>query len=87
MNSDTRECSSDEAYKTVFNITKEIRKKDIPIYIKKLILRSGECGAEIDAAMNASGIDLAFVVPAIPALGRTIEEGYLNISNDMKKRI
>lgn len=87
MNSDTRECSSDEAYKTVFNITKEIRKKGYTNIYKKIdsALR-GNVGAERDAAMNALGIDLAFVVPAIPALGRTIEEGYLNISNDMKKK-
>lgn len=35
----------------------------------------GPLGAEIDAAMTALGIDEAFVLPAIPEVGRTTENG------------
>jgi uncharacterized protein YgbK (DUF1537 family) len=35
----------------------------------------GQLGAEIDAAMDALGIDEAFVLPAIPEVGRTTEQG------------
>jgi uncharacterized protein YgbK (DUF1537 family) len=35
----------------------------------------GQVGAEIDAAMDALGIDEAFVLPAIPEIGRTTLEG------------
>jgi uncharacterized protein YgbK (DUF1537 family) len=35
----------------------------------------GQLGAEIDAAMDALGIAEAFVLPAIPEVGRTTEQG------------
>ena len=35
----------------------------------------GQLGAEIDAAMDVLGIDEAFVLPAIPEVGRTTEQG------------
>src|SRR5581483_1110960 len=35
----------------------------------------GQLGAEIDAAMDALGIDEAFVLPAIPEIGRTTQQG------------
>src|SRR5437870_10894613 len=35
----------------------------------------GPLGAEIDAAMNVLGIGEAFVLPAIPEVGRTTEQG------------
>jgi uncharacterized protein YgbK (DUF1537 family) len=35
----------------------------------------GPLGAEIDAAMDALGIDEAFVLPAIPEIGRTTQHG------------
>jgi D-threonate/D-erythronate kinase len=35
----------------------------------------GPLGAEIDAAMDALGVDEAFVLPAIPEIGRTTQQG------------
>lgn len=35
----------------------------------------GPLGAEIDAAMDALGLDEAFVLPAIPEIGRTTQQG------------
>jgi uncharacterized protein YgbK (DUF1537 family) len=35
----------------------------------------GQLGAEIDAVMDVLGIDEAFVLPAIPEVGRTTEQG------------
>ncbi len=35
----------------------------------------GQIGAEIDAAMDALGVDEAFVLPAIPEVGRTTLQG------------
>ncbi len=35
----------------------------------------GQLGAEIDAAMDALGVDEAFVLPAIPEVGRTTQQG------------
>jgi uncharacterized protein YgbK (DUF1537 family) len=35
----------------------------------------GQLGAEIDAAMNVLGIEESFVLPAIPEIGRTTQQG------------
>ncbi|MGB7606112.1 MAG: four-carbon acid sugar kinase family protein [Lutisporaceae bacterium] len=87
VNSDTRECSRDTAYSTVFSIAKELREKNYNNIYKKIdsVLR-GNVGAEIDAVMDALKSDLALVVPAIPALGRTIIDGYLNIASCTEKK-
>lgn len=43
----------------------------------------GNPGAEIDAAMEASGKTLALVAPAVPALGRTTLDGYCRIHGQL----
>jgi len=39
----------------------------------------GNAGAEIAAALAAFGCDVAVVTPAFPAMGRTVEGGYLRV--------
>ena len=54
---------------------------DVPVTWSGLVLKKidtglrGPLGAEIDAAMDALGIDEAFVLPAIPEIGRTTQHG------------
>jgi uncharacterized protein YgbK (DUF1537 family) len=40
----------------------------------------GNVGAEIAAASTAFGCDAAVITPAFPAMGRTVEEGYLRVN-------
>jgi uncharacterized protein YgbK (DUF1537 family) len=39
----------------------------------------GNVGAEITAALTAFGCEAAVITPAFPAMGRTVEEGYLRV--------
>ncbi|MGA9624831.1 MAG: four-carbon acid sugar kinase family protein [Bryobacteraceae bacterium] len=39
----------------------------------------GNVGAEIAAALTAFGCEAAVITPAYPAMGRTVEEGYLRV--------
>jgi len=54
---------------------------DVPVTWSGLVLKKidtglrGPLGAEIDAAMDALGVDEAFVLPAIPEIGRTTQHG------------
>ncbi|HLY37163.1 MAG TPA: four-carbon acid sugar kinase family protein [Candidatus Binatia bacterium] len=54
---------------------------DVPVTWSGLLLKKidtglrGPLGAEIDAAMDALGVDEAFVLPAIPEIGRTTQHG------------
>jgi uncharacterized protein YgbK (DUF1537 family) len=51
----------------------------------------GNVGAEIAAALTAFGCDAAVITPAFPAMGRTVEEGYLRVRDaeaiDMAARL
>ena len=40
----------------------------------------GNVGAEIAAALAAFGCEAAVITPAFPAMGRTVEEGYLRVA-------
>jgi uncharacterized protein YgbK (DUF1537 family) len=54
---------------------------DVPVTWSGLVLKKidtglrGPLGAEIDAAMDVLGVDEAFVLPAIPEIGRTTQHG------------
>ncbi|HJQ85775.1 MAG TPA: four-carbon acid sugar kinase family protein, partial [Candidatus Binatia bacterium] len=54
---------------------------DVPADWSGLVLKKidtglrGPLGAEIDAAMDALGVAEAFVLPAIPEIGRTTQQG------------
>jgi uncharacterized protein YgbK (DUF1537 family) len=41
----------------------------------------GNVGAEIAAALTAFGCDAAVITPALPAMGRTVEQGYLRVES------
>jgi len=43
----------------------------------------GHVGPEVAAAMDAFRCDVAVVAPAFPAMGRTVESGYLRVDGEM----
>jgi len=43
----------------------------------------GNVGPEVAAAMAAFGCDVAVVAPAFPAMGRTVEAGYLRVAGEI----
>jgi uncharacterized protein YgbK (DUF1537 family) len=73
---ESREDNSEEAYRKVFRATEGLRSKGAEIIYKKVdsTLR-GNIGVELDAVMDASDVEVAFVAPAYPAYGRTTIRG------------
>lgn len=75
-NTQSRTLAPDDAARRVASVLGDLPGGWSGIVLKKIDtgLR-GQLGAEIDAAMTALGIDEAFVLPAIPEVGRTTEGG------------
>jgi uncharacterized protein YgbK (DUF1537 family) len=72
VDTQTREDPSEESYGKAFRATKWLLSKGAEIIYKKVdsTLR-GNIGFELDAVMDASDVEMAFVAPAYPAYGRT----------------
>ncbi|TMA37061.1 MAG: four-carbon acid sugar kinase family protein, partial [Deltaproteobacteria bacterium] len=75
-NTQSRTLSPAEAASRVSGVLDDLRIGWSGIVLKKIDtgLR-GPLGAEIDAAMDVLGASEAFVLPAIPEVGRTTEQG------------
>lgn len=76
IDAETRHLDKEEAFKTVFSIVLEASKIGIPYIYKKTdsVLR-GNIGAELTAALKASGSKHIHFIPAFPKMGRTTEGG------------
>ena len=72
----SRELAPAITYKRHFKVFTELRQMKIRWIYKKIdsSLR-GNLGAEIDAALDALGMDFSVVAPAYPSLGRTTQNG------------
>src|SRR5256886_3050641 len=75
-NTQSRTLPPSEAARRVSRVLADLRTGWSGIVLKKIDtgLR-GPLGAEIDAAMDVLGVGEAFVLPAIPEVGRTTEQG------------
>jgi uncharacterized protein YgbK (DUF1537 family) len=76
VDTDTRALPAAAAYRRVRQVATKLRAV-APEHVYKKVdstLR-GNLGAEIDAVMDAFGLQLAVVAPAFPALGRTTRRG------------
>lgn len=74
--SETRHMPPEEAYQTVYGIISAGRQAGIPYFYKKTdsALR-GNIGAELDAALKASGAEALAFLPAYPAMNRVTVDG------------
>ena len=72
----SRELEPSISYKRHFEVFTKLRQMNIRWIYKKVdsSLR-GNIGAEIDAALDALGMDFSVVAPAYPSLGRTTQNG------------
>lgn len=82
INADTRSLSAEEAYNRTYTIARKLIEKNFQYIYKKIdsTLR-GHPGAELEGVMDALEAELALVVPAFPANGRLIVNGYLVVSS------
>lgn len=81
VDAETRHMSPTEAYRVVFDIVQEAVRIQIPYIYKKTDsgLR-GNIGAELGAALEASGQKRLHFIPAFPVMGRVTRDGihYVN---------
>jgi D-threonate/D-erythronate kinase len=76
VDSESRFDKSERAYEKVGSVVKSFNGEAL-VYKKLDSTLRGNIGAEIEGAMDASGIKLAIVTPAFPNNGRTVEKGVL----------
>ncbi len=74
---DTRSMSNEQAYMEVMNITSTLLNKGVDwIYKKNDSVLRGHVVKELSAQLKAADKDKALLVPANPALGRTVVDGF-----------
>ncbi|MEO9023358.1 MAG: four-carbon acid sugar kinase family protein [Ginsengibacter sp.] len=72
----TRSLSQSDAFNTVVKVTEELILLEPDFIFKKTdSLLRGNVGAELEAQLKAEGKKQALLIPANPALGRTVREG------------
>lgn len=82
INTDSRSLSKKEAYDKVYHISKKYINSKISVLYKKIdSMFRGHPGSELDAVMDASGLNVAFVAPSYPENDRRIENGILYTSS------
>jgi len=82
VDTDSRALTADDAYRAVFAAAQAFVEMRVPVLYKKIdsTLR-GPIGAELDAVLDAYGLDLAIVCPAFPAARRTLLQGELRVGD------
>ncbi|MBW8383024.1 MAG: four-carbon acid sugar kinase family protein [Youngiibacter sp.] len=80
VNTESRSMEAKDAYESVFGTAMRMKGLGYSKFYKKIdsVLR-GNIGTEIDAMLDAVGVDLAIVASALPANGRIVIEGKLNV--------
>jgi uncharacterized protein YgbK (DUF1537 family) len=83
IDTESRYLSQEEAYEKVYKATEWLMMQGADRIYKKVdsTLR-GNIGAELDAAMDALGVTLAFFAPAYPTYGRTTLAGKQIVDNN-----
>lgn len=81
VDTETRHLPAEQAYKIVSRLTDRARQSGVRyIYKKTDSALRGNIGAELSAALKASGEKQLFFVPAFPQIGRVTKEGIHYIS-------
>lgn len=76
VDAETRHMTEQEAYETVYHLTKKAIRSGITyIYKKTDSALRGNVGSELTALLDASGRSMLSFVPAFPKMGRTTKEG------------
>jgi uncharacterized protein YgbK (DUF1537 family) len=81
IDTESRSIVQQEAFENVRRVAELLHHKGVVRFYKKIdSTMRGNIGAEIEGAMTGAGLDIAWVVPALPAWGRTTRNGicYVN---------
>ena len=81
VDTESRAMKAEEAYEAVYQEIERLKKLGVTSFYKKVdsTLR-GSVAAELEAMQDAAAMDLIFVAPAFPSMGRTVEEGILYVN-------
>ncbi|MDN7244515.1 four-carbon acid sugar kinase family protein [Planococcus shenhongbingii] len=81
VDTDSRAMAEEDAYHAVFHEVTRLKKWGVESFYKKVdsTLR-GSVAAELKALQDAAAMDVIFVAPAFPDMGRTVEEGVLYVN-------
>ena len=81
ISAESRDLSAAELRRVMDDLAQQLPVAQARILFKKIdsTLR-GNVGAEIAAARTAFGCETAVITPAFPAMGRTVEGGYLRVA-------
>lgn len=81
VDTDSRSMAAGDAYQAVYQEMMRFKTKDITRFYKKVdsTLR-GPVAAELQAMKDAGGMDMIWIAPAFPAMGRTVEQGILYVN-------
>ncbi|MEA4854639.1 MAG: four-carbon acid sugar kinase family protein [Christensenella sp.] len=84
MDLESRHLLPVDAYEKVYEKTEYAANRCIPFLYKKTdsTLR-GNVGAELEAALRASGREQLFFIPAFPRMGRTVENGVFYVNGTL----
>jgi uncharacterized protein YgbK (DUF1537 family) len=78
FDADSRAKTSDEAYRSVFDLAKALRKNDRQIVLKKIdSTMRGWVGQEMKAVLDSGCADAVALCPTNPGAGRTVVDGVL----------
>ncbi len=86
INTNTRSAETDEAYRTVYRVTSAMNAMQPCLLYKKIdsVLR-GNLVVEIDAVLDAAGLETALIAPALPQSGRVVRNGVLYVDTPSAK--
>ena len=76
VNTDSRSLDPEKAYDIVFSVAKKVSSFDI-IYKKTDSTLRGNVGTEIQAVLDATGEETAFLTPCYPPTARYVKDGHL----------
>ena len=81
VDTDSRAMAADDAYQAVHREIMHFKRRGITNFYKKVdsTLR-GPVAAELQAMKDAGGMDMIWIVPAFPVMGRTVEQGILYVN-------
>lgn len=81
VDTNSRAMAPEDAYEQVAREITALKKRGVELFYKKVdsTLR-GSVAAELKAMQDAAELDVIFIAPAFPSMGRTVDDGHLYVN-------
>lgn len=81
VDTDSRAMEAEDAYQAVWQEVNRLKKRGVKNFYKKVdSTMRGSVAAELKAMQEAAAMDILFIAPAFPDMGRTVENGILYVN-------